>query len=37
MKKRKICIVTGLRAEYGLLQWVMDEILKENNKDDNQT
>ena len=24
--KRKICIVTGTRAEYGLLQWLMKEI-----------
>ena len=23
---RKICVVTGSRAEYGLLRWVMDEI-----------
>jgi len=26
MKKRKICIVTGTRAEYGLLRWVMNGI-----------
>lgn len=26
MKKRKICIVTGSRAEYGLLFWLMKEI-----------
>jgi len=26
MKKRKICIVTGSRAEYGLLFWLMQEI-----------
>ena len=26
MKKRKICIVTGTRAEYGLLYWLMKEI-----------
>lgn len=26
MPKRKICIVTGSRAEYGLLYWVMKEI-----------
>jgi UDP-hydrolysing UDP-N-acetyl-D-glucosamine 2-epimerase len=26
MKKRKICIVTGSRAEYGLLYWLMREI-----------
>ena len=27
--KRKVCVVTGTRAEYGLLRWVMDGILKE--------
>ncbi|MBZ0156712.1 MAG: UDP-N-acetylglucosamine 2-epimerase [Alphaproteobacteria bacterium] len=26
MSKRKICVVTGTRAEYGLLYWVMKEI-----------
>jgi UDP-hydrolysing UDP-N-acetyl-D-glucosamine 2-epimerase len=26
LKKRKICIVTGSRAEYGLLFWLMKEI-----------
>lgn len=26
MNKRKICVVTGTRAEYGLLYWVMKEI-----------
>ncbi len=26
MKKRKVCIVTGTRAEYGLLYWLMKEI-----------
>ena len=26
MKGKKICVVTGARAEYGLLRWVMDEI-----------
>ena len=31
MKKRKICIVTGTRAEYGLLYWLMKEI--EEDKD----
>ena len=25
-KKRKICVVTGTRAEYGLLRWVMEGI-----------
>ena len=24
--KRKICVVTGTRAEYGLLRWLMEEI-----------
>ena len=24
--KRKICVVTGTRAEYGLLRWIIDEI-----------
>lgn len=27
MSKRKICVVTGSRAEYGLLYWLMKEIL----------
>ena len=26
---RKICVVTGTRAEYGLLRWVMEEIGKD--------
>ena len=26
MSKRKICIVTGSRAEYGLLYWVIKEV-----------
>jgi len=26
MKKKKICVVTGSRAEYGLLRWVMQGI-----------
>jgi len=26
MNERKICIVTGTRAEYGLLYWLMKEI-----------
>ena len=26
MIKRKICIVTGTRAEYGLLYWLMKEL-----------
>ncbi len=26
MKKRKVCVVTGTRAEYGLLYWLMKEI-----------
>jgi GDP/UDP-N,N'-diacetylbacillosamine 2-epimerase (hydrolysing) len=28
--KRKICIVTGTRAEYGLLYWLMKEIEEDN-------
>jgi GDP/UDP-N,N'-diacetylbacillosamine 2-epimerase (hydrolysing) len=28
MKKKKICVVTGTRAEYGLLRWLMDGIDK---------
>jgi len=31
MKKRKICIVTGTRAEYGLLYWFMKSIENETN------
>jgi GDP/UDP-N,N'-diacetylbacillosamine 2-epimerase (hydrolysing) len=27
--KRKICVVTGTRAEYGLLRWVMEAIQKD--------
>ena len=27
MKKRKICVVTGTRAEYGLLYWLMKGIM----------
>lgn len=27
MQQKHICIVTGSRAEYGLLRWVMEEIL----------
>lgn len=30
MNKRKICVVTGTRAEYGLLYWLMKEIEKDN-------
>ncbi|MEN6348181.1 MAG: UDP-N-acetylglucosamine 2-epimerase [Syntrophomonas sp.] len=26
MKKRKICIITGSRAEYGLLYWLMKDV-----------
>ena len=26
MKRRKICVVTGSRAEYGLLRWLMEDI-----------
>ncbi len=28
--KRKICVVTGTRAEYGLLYWLMKEIYADN-------
>ena len=28
MAKRKICVVTGTRAEYGLLRWLIDGIAK---------
>ena len=30
MIKRKICFVTGTRAEYGLLYWFMKEIQNES-------
>ena len=30
MKKKKICVVTGTRAEYGILRWLMDGIDKSN-------
>ena len=30
MRKRKICVVTGTRAEYGLLYWLMKEINVDN-------
>ncbi|BCJ87880.1 UDP-N-acetylglucosamine 2-epimerase [Effusibacillus dendaii] len=30
MAKRKICVVTGTRAEYGLLYWLMQGIKKDN-------
>ena len=33
MNKRKICIVTGTRAEFGLLQWLMYEIRKDDSLD----
>ena len=33
MKKRKICVVTGTRAEYGLLHWLMDGINKSTKLD----
>jgi len=29
MKKIKMCVVTGTRAEYGLLYWLMKEIINE--------
>jgi GDP/UDP-N,N'-diacetylbacillosamine 2-epimerase (hydrolysing) len=31
MNRRKICVVTGSRAEYGLLYWLIKEI--EDDKD----
>ena len=31
MGKRKICVVTGTRAEYGLLYWLMKEIQEDEN------
>jgi GDP/UDP-N,N'-diacetylbacillosamine 2-epimerase (hydrolysing) len=30
MKKRKLCVVTGTRADYGLLYWLMKEIEHEH-------
>ena len=30
MKKKKICVVTGTRAEYGLLYWLMKSIVNES-------
>ncbi|HIL03139.1 MAG TPA: UDP-N-acetylglucosamine 2-epimerase (hydrolyzing), partial [Candidatus Thioglobus autotrophicus] len=30
MEKRKICVVTGTRAEYGLLYWLMKEISQDH-------
>lgn len=30
MKKRKICIITGTRAEFGLLQWLMKDVQDDN-------
>ena len=32
MTKRKICIVTGSRAEYGLLYWLIKEVNILNNQ-----
>ena len=29
MRKRKICVVTGTRAEYGALYWLIKEIENE--------
>ena len=34
MKKRKICVVTGSRAEYGLLYWVLRDISDSEDLDD---
>lgn len=33
MTKRKICVVTGTRAEYGLLYWLMKEIQADDELD----
>jgi len=33
--KRKICVVTGTRAEYGLLYWLMKEIQTDNRRSNN--
>ncbi|WP_102273798.1 UDP-N-acetylglucosamine 2-epimerase [Cytobacillus massiliigabonensis] len=33
MNKRKICVVTATRAEYGLLYWLMKEIQADNELD----
>lgn len=30
MSKRKVCVVTGTRAEYGLLYWLMKEIQQDD-------
>ena len=30
MKKRKICVVTGSRADYGHLRWLMEEIRRDS-------
>ncbi|HHY20995.1 MAG TPA: UDP-N-acetylglucosamine 2-epimerase (hydrolyzing) [Bacilli bacterium] len=30
MSRRKICVVTGTRAEYGLLYWLMKEVQADN-------
>lgn len=30
MKKRKICVITGTRAEFGMLQWLLEEIKQDN-------
>jgi len=31
MKKRRICVVTSSRADYGLLYWLMKEIIDDSN------
>jgi GDP/UDP-N,N'-diacetylbacillosamine 2-epimerase (hydrolysing) len=31
MSKRKVCVITGARAEYGLLYWLMKEIEADEN------
>lgn len=30
MGKKKICIITASRAEYGVIRWLIDDILKDN-------
>ena len=31
MRKRKVCIITGSRADYGLLYWLIKEVEKDKN------
>ena len=32
-RRKKICVVTGTRAEYGLLRWVIEEINRSKDLD----